>query len=35
MIDLTGTIVLWSIPVIAAAFILLDNDSMQSMKKKK
>ncbi len=34
MIDTIGTIILWGIPVLAAVFILLDNDTMQAMKKK-
>lgn len=34
MIDLTGTIILCSLPLIAAAAILLDDSTMQSVKKK-
>jgi hypothetical protein len=34
MIDLTGAIILWSIPVIAAAMVLIDDRRVQAEKKK-
>ncbi len=34
MIDLTGTIILLSIPVIAAAMVLIEDNSRQAAKKK-
>lgn len=35
MIDMAGTIVLWSIPVIAAAMILIDDKRVQEERKQK
>ncbi len=35
MIDLTGTIVLWSIPVLATAMILIDDKRMMDERKAK
>lgn len=35
MIDTFGTIVLWGIPALAAAMVVLDNKNIQDMKKKK